>query len=172
MLSWVIIICLDFAYFLSAFTDEEQQGLAKHNEFRQVHEAAAMTLDRQMCDEAKQYAQTLAVMGSLVHSPGRDRGGQGENLAVGCSTDAPQTIEQAVTNWWGYISLSSCAENSIMCNIQLWPLRISSRGYPTQWCHLLTIYPQTSLSLNSPWIFAKFLLFTRGCSFYFWPYSP
>ena len=172
MLSWVINICLELAYFLSEFTDEEKQGLAKHNEFRQVHEAAAMTLDRQMCDEAKQYAQTLADMGSLVHSLGRDRGGQGENLALGCSKDAPQTIEQAVTNWWGYISLSSCAENLIMCNIQLWPLRISSRGYPTQWCHLLTIYPQTSFSLHSSRIFAEFLSFACGRFFDFWLYSP
>ena len=101
MLSWVIITCLDFAYFLSAFTDEEQQGLAKHNEFRQVHEAPAMTLDRQMCDEAKQYAQTLADMGSLVHSPSSDRVGQGENLAMECLSNGSPTIEDAVTNWWG-----------------------------------------------------------------------
>ena len=59
-----------------------------------------MTLDRQMCDEAKQYAYADACRyGQPGTFAGRDRGGQGENLAVGCSTDAPQTIEQAVTNW-------------------------------------------------------------------------
>ncbi|PFX24965.1 Protein PRY1 [Stylophora pistillata] len=80
------------------FTEEEEQGLAKHNEFRQVHGVPAMTLDRQMCDEAKQYAQTLSNMGSLMHSPSSERSGQGENLAMGCSIRAPQTIEEAVTN--------------------------------------------------------------------------
>ncbi|XP_022791759.1 protein PRY2-like [Stylophora pistillata] len=85
------------------FTEEEEQGLAKHNEFRQVHGVPAMTLDRQMCDEAKQYAQTLSNMGSLMHSPSSERSGQGENLAMGCSIRAPQTIEEAVTNWYNEV---------------------------------------------------------------------
>lgn len=85
------------------FTEEEKQGLAKHNEFRQVHGVPAMTLDRQMCDEAKQYAQTLLNMGSLMHSPSSERSGQGENLAMGCSTSAAQPIEEAVTNWYNEV---------------------------------------------------------------------
>ena len=60
-----------------------------------------------MCDEAKQYAQTLLNRGHLVHSPSSERSGQGENLAMGCSTSAAQPIEEAVTNWWVSI-LRSC----------------------------------------------------------------
>ena len=52
-----------------------------------------------MCDEAKQYAQTLADVGSLVHSPSSDRVGQGENLAMECLSNGSPTIEDAVTNW-------------------------------------------------------------------------
>ena len=58
-----------------------------------------MTLDRQMCDEAKAYAEKIAKMGSLQHSTRDQRNGQGENLSMGCSTNAAQTMEEAVTNW-------------------------------------------------------------------------
>ena len=55
-----------------------------------------MTLNIQMCDEAKAYAQQLAQMGTLMHSSSND----GENLSMGCSSDKAQTVEEAVTNWW------------------------------------------------------------------------
>ena len=83
------------------FTQEEELGLAKHNEFRQVHQVPPMTLDRQMCDQAKEYAKTLVSMGTLKHSSKSEREGQGENLSMGCSTNAPQAMETAVINWYG-----------------------------------------------------------------------
>lgn len=93
--------CLHFVF--SELTEEEQQGLAAHNEFRQIHHVSAMILDRQMCDEAHQYAERLARMGRLEHSKDRERDGQGENLAMGCSSGAsPQTVEQAVNSWWAH----------------------------------------------------------------------
>ena len=58
-----------------------------------------MTLDRQMCNEAKSYAQKLARMGTLAHSSKEEREGQGENLSMGCSTNKAQAMEEAVTNW-------------------------------------------------------------------------
>ena len=91
---------LFFVAFLE-FTQEEEIGLAKHNEFRQVHQVPPMTLDRQMCDQAKEYAKTLVSMGTLKHSSKSEREGQGENLSMGCSSDNPQAMETAVINWYG-----------------------------------------------------------------------
>ena len=85
--------------FLSAFTQEEEIGLAAHNEFRQIHQVPKMTLDRQMCDKAKEYAQKIAQMGALQHASEQEREGNGENLSMGCSTNKAQTMEEAVTNW-------------------------------------------------------------------------
>ena len=59
-----------------------------------------MKLNRQMCDQAKAYAERLAAMGKLKHSDKSERQGQGENLSMGCSTSGPQSMEEAVTNWW------------------------------------------------------------------------
>ena len=86
----------DFLVKFSAFTQEEQSGLAKHNYFRQIHGVPPLTLDRQMCDEAKEYAEQLAQSrtGQLTHSSTE----VGENLSMGCSMSG-QTIEEAVTNW-------------------------------------------------------------------------
>ena len=58
-----------------------------------------MTLDRQMCDQAKAYAVTLAKKHNLRHSSKGERGGQGENLSMGCSSNKAQAMEEAVTNW-------------------------------------------------------------------------
>ncbi|KAL9975351.1 hypothetical protein ACROYT_G012504 [Oculina patagonica] len=85
------------------FTKEEQIGLATHNEFRQVHGVPMMTLDRQMCDQAKAYAQKIAKMGGLKHSSRQEREGQGENLSMGCSTNQAQAMEEAVTNWYNEV---------------------------------------------------------------------
>ena len=93
---------LFFVVFLE-FTEEEEIGLAKHNEFRQIHQAPPMTLDRKMCDQAKEYAGRLLLNGTLKHSNKTEREGQGENLSMGCSTNAPQAIETAVINWYGVL---------------------------------------------------------------------
>ena len=85
--------------FFLAFTQEEEAGLAKHNEFRQIHEAPPMILNRQMCDQAKAYAKKIAAMGGLMHSNKKERDGQGENLSMGCSTNLAQSMEEAVKNW-------------------------------------------------------------------------
>ena len=58
-----------------------------------------MRLDREMCDQAKAYAVTIAQKGILEHSSRPDRQGQGENLSMGCSTNKAQAMEEAVTNW-------------------------------------------------------------------------
>ena len=58
-----------------------------------------MTLDREMCDSAAQWAKHIAELGDLVHSAEDQIPNQGENLSMGCSTGKPQTVREAVTNW-------------------------------------------------------------------------
>lgn len=62
-----------------------------------------MKLNRKMCDEAAAYAKIIAQSGSLKHSSRNEREGQGENLAMGCSTKKGQTITEGVTNWYAII---------------------------------------------------------------------
>ena len=58
-----------------------------------------MTLDREMCDSAAKWAKYIAELGDLVHSTEDRIPNQGENLSMGCSTDKPQTVKEAVTSW-------------------------------------------------------------------------
>ena len=57
-----------------------------------------MTLNKTMCNMAKEYADKIARMGMLKHSTSQERDGNGENLSMGCSTNSAQAIEEAVTN--------------------------------------------------------------------------
>ena len=76
----------------SAFTDEQQEGLNKHNEFRQIHQVPPMTLDQQLCDDAQAHAEELAQSETIgMENPG-------ENLYMGCSSNL-ETVEDAVTTW-------------------------------------------------------------------------
>jgi len=58
-----------------------------------------MTLDREMCNSAAQWAKYIAELGDLVHSTQDQIPNRGENLSMGCSTDKPQTVKEAVTSW-------------------------------------------------------------------------
>lgn len=87
------------------FSEEEEFKLAstaKQNEFRKVHQVPPMTLDRQMCDQAKAYAEKLKRVGEIQHSSVKN---QGNNLAMDYATDrAPprlQAMETPVINWYG-----------------------------------------------------------------------
>ena len=79
----------------------EQDALEAHNNFRRVHNAPDMKLNRQLSDQAKVYAQKIANAGALKHSKDAERGSDvGENLAMGCKTSGiPLTGKEAVTNW-------------------------------------------------------------------------
>ena len=52
-----------------------------HNHFRGIHDAEALKLNKEMCKEAQDYAETIAKKGVLEHSQG---GKDGENLAMKC----------------------------------------------------------------------------------------
>ena len=83
----------------SAFTDDQERGLAKHNEFREIHQVPLMTLDQQLCDDAQAWAEEIARLGTVQHSPINERGDQAETLSMGCSPIGAQTVDEAVTNW-------------------------------------------------------------------------
>merc|ERR1719315_825797 len=61
----------------SQFTQFQQDELKKHNEYRALHGAPAMTLDAQACKQAQNWANHLAKTGKFSHSGVR---GYGENL--------------------------------------------------------------------------------------------
>lgn len=85
------------------FTTDEQMGLDKHNEFRRVHGVPKMTLDKEMCEQAKEYAEVLAALGTLTHASPEERNGQGENLYYSCSSQDPGTTEDAVEAWYNEV---------------------------------------------------------------------
>ena len=76
--------------FLSAVDEFEKEALEQHNKYREVHNAPKMTLDREMCKKAEEYAQKLAsngVDGPLDHSIRSTRENEGESLFSGCYSD-------------------------------------------------------------------------------------
>ena len=79
-----------------SFSEFEQDVLETHNNFRRIHNASDMRLDRELCDQAAGYAQKIAWLGSLQHSSPGERGHLGENLAQGSKE---MTGRQAVTMW-------------------------------------------------------------------------
>ncbi|XP_067055630.1 uncharacterized protein [Acropora muricata] len=87
----------------SAGSPFEQEGLNKHNEFRNVHGVPPMTLNAEMSQQAAAYAQKIANLGTLQHASREERNGDGENLSMGCSTKKGQTAAEAVTNWYNEV---------------------------------------------------------------------
>ena len=79
----------------------EELALRRHNQFRAIHNAQAMTLNSHMNQQAASYARRIARRGSLQHSSSSERPGQGENLAMACSTNG-LSAEEAVDNWYTY----------------------------------------------------------------------
>lgn len=56
------------------------KALKAHNAYRHLHESPSLRLDREMSEEATQYAKKIAKLGSLDHSKTED----GENIATVC----------------------------------------------------------------------------------------
>ena len=88
--------CCCFCFTGSSF---EQEGLDKHNEFREVHGVPPMTLNAEMSQEAAAYAEKIANLGQLKHASPEERNGDGENLSFKCGMEKGQTVAEAVTNW-------------------------------------------------------------------------
>ena len=78
-----------------------ERGLSAHNKFRKVHGAPEMKLDEEMTKSAEEYAKKIAQMGTLKHSSSDERSGNGENLAMKCSSreEDEMSAEEATKNW-------------------------------------------------------------------------
>ena len=92
--------------------DFAENGLKAHNMFRKIHGAPDMKLDEEMTKSAEEYAKKLAKMGTLQHSSSDERSGNGENLAMKCSSlkGDEMSAEEATKNWsvfcaWFYIAM-------------------------------------------------------------------
>ncbi|XP_068675365.1 uncharacterized protein [Montipora foliosa] len=84
-----------------ADSDFEQEALNTHNKYRKVHGVQDMTLDRDLSNQAKAYAQKIANMGQLVHSSQAERGQSvGENLAYACSSNGVPLTGESTTKMW------------------------------------------------------------------------
>ena len=63
-----------------------------------------MTLDRDLSNQAKAYAQKIANMGQLMHSSQAERGQSvGENLAYACASNGTPLTGESATKMW-YVS--------------------------------------------------------------------
>uniref|UniRef100_A0A1I8PNM4 SCP domain-containing protein n=1 Tax=Stomoxys calcitrans TaxID=35570 RepID=A0A1I8PNM4_STOCA len=76
---------------------ESLQGrcLLSHNQFRELHGVKPLTLNKEMCDFAMEWAQHLAKKNKLKH---RKKNKYGENLALG--TGSSYNVEDAVQSWY------------------------------------------------------------------------
>ena len=90
-----LAIALNSQFYLGSY---EEEGLAAHNRYREVHEAKPMRLDSSMTQQARAYAQRLARMGTLQHSSSSERPDQGENLAMACGSGG-LSAQRAVEMW-------------------------------------------------------------------------
>ncbi|XP_048577144.1 probable pathogenesis-related protein CaO19.6200 isoform X2 [Nematostella vectensis] len=86
-------------------SDEEltfvKDGLAEHNKYRAIHNAPTMILDEALSAEAQKFAKELAHLETLKHSDRPSRPGEGENLAMGCSTEGTiMSAAAAVKKWY------------------------------------------------------------------------
>ena len=60
----------------------EKEILSVHNNYRKVHSAPKLAIDKKMSEEAKEWADTLAKTESLVHNTETK---DGENLYMACA---------------------------------------------------------------------------------------
>ena len=95
---------------MALHTDDEyfeQEALTTHNNFRKTHGVPEMTLDRDLCNQAKAYAQKIANTGELIHSLPEERGNSvGENLAYACSSNGiPLTGKKATKMWYVFLTV-------------------------------------------------------------------
>lgn len=68
---------------LAASSPWEREVLDLHNRERVAFGAQPLLWDARLAADAQAYANQLAALGRLVHSPRQSRRGQGENLAMG-----------------------------------------------------------------------------------------
>ncbi|XP_068677794.1 uncharacterized protein [Montipora capricornis] len=102
---------------LPPLTVEDNQFIddmvAAHNEFRSVHFSPPIQKNLTMSQSAKKFARRLAAKKELFHSSSNDRPGEGENLAMGCTTGNGEAITaaEAVMKWYEEACLHDFSKN-------------------------------------------------------------
>ncbi len=86
--------------------DYSKNGEEAHNVLRKVHGAKEMKMNSEMSKAAEEYAKKLASTGSFQHSSRDERKGDGENLAMKCTSEKgdEMSAEEATKNWWVFDS--------------------------------------------------------------------
>jgi len=85
-----------------SISDYAQSQLQKHNELRAKHNSAEMTLDNCLIADAERWATNLANAGKWLSQSDHDddRGNQGENLGISCSSGEFPKYEDVTDNWY------------------------------------------------------------------------
>ena len=78
----------------------QQDALLKHNQYRSIHAAPPLTLNKEMSESARKYAEYLLLQGTLTHSSKQERSGQGENLHMACAMPDAPSPNEATKNWY------------------------------------------------------------------------
>ena len=78
----------------------QQDALSNHNQYRSIHAAPPLTLNKEMSESARKYAEYLLLQGTLTHSSKQERSGQGENLNLACTIPDAPSPNEATRNWY------------------------------------------------------------------------
>ncbi len=78
-----------------------KNGEKAHNMLRKIHDAPGIKINSEMSKSAEEYAKKLAASGNFQHSSKDERKGDGENLAMKCSSKKGEEMgaEEATKNW-------------------------------------------------------------------------
>jgi hypothetical protein len=97
--------------FSRAVTSDQKAAFNLHNAARKKVKVAALKWSTQLEADALAYAKKIAKAGKMVHSDGKTRPGQGENLAYAWSSDGFKNPITAGTQSW-YVCFSRLHNNT------------------------------------------------------------
>jgi hypothetical protein len=89
-----------YQLFSRAITSDQKESLSLHNAARKKVKVAELKWDTKLEADALAYAKKIAKAGKMVHSEGKTRPGQGENLAYAWSSDGFKNPMTAGTKTW------------------------------------------------------------------------
>ena len=96
----MLSIFLRFLYSISDRDTFDKNALNIHNLFRKIHGVPDLEMNERLSKDAQDYAEHLAKTASSAHSLRKDRPGQGENIAVGCTSAGSELrSKEAISQW-------------------------------------------------------------------------
>ncbi|XP_028410143.1 uncharacterized protein LOC114532760 [Dendronephthya gigantea] len=78
----------------------QREALAQHNNYRKLHDAPELRLNKEMSEQAADYARILTLTGSVDHSKQTERPNQGENIFMECSKTNSPSPNDAARKWY------------------------------------------------------------------------